>query len=114
MTLLRHDHLHEYDKIGQLLGVDFPTRQSIKLDFINPTALEKMNAIVNEWSTKQTSDVTWEHFIKAMKDGDLYKLAGEIKGFIEKDDIKQEYAKEKEWVRIRGKCLNVNISGMYY
>ncbi len=97
MTLL-HDHIHEYDKIGQLLGVDFGTRERIKLDFTTPTALGKMNSIVNEWSTEQTSDVTWEHFIKAMKDGNL---TGEIKGFIERDDIKQEYAKEKEWVRTK-------------
>ena len=114
---LLHEHIYEYDRIGQLLGVDFGTRQRIKLDFTTPTALGKMNSIVNEWSTKQTYDVTWEHFIKAMKDGDFSKLPGEIEGFIERDDIKQEYAKEKEWVDIRGKCLNVNIlhiSGMYY
>ncbi len=100
MTLL-HEHIYEYDRIGELLGVDFGTRQRIKLAFITPTAREKMNSIVNEWSTKQTSDVTWEHFIKAMKDGDLYKLAGEIQRFIERDDIKQEYAKEEEWVRTK-------------
>ena len=98
-----HDHIHEYDRIGGLLGVDFGMRQVIKKNPLEPTALEKMNAVVHTWfhEPEETSDVTWDYFIKAMKGGSLNKLAGEIQRFIERDDIKQEYAKEEEWVRTK-------------
>ena len=105
----KHDHvihllqgyIYQYDTIGQLLGVNFATRQRIKRDFTIPDGLEKMNSIVNEWKTTQTSDVTWEHFIQAMKNGTLMKLAGEITRYIEKEEIKQKYADDDEWVHTR-------------
>ncbi len=96
---LLHDHIHEYDKIGRLLDVAYGKREKILRDFSKSAPDAKMNAIVNEWIEEKTSDVTWEHFIKAMKDGDLNKLAGEIIEFTEEDKTKQDYADVLEWVR---------------
>ena len=95
--------IHNYDEIGQLLEVNFATRDGIRTNFLIPKPLQKMNFIVNEWIATQTSDVTWEHFIQAMKNGVLMKLAGEIERYIEKEEIKQEYADVDEWVRTKPK-----------
>ncbi len=96
---LLNDHMHNPDRIGRLLGVDFAIRERIRKDYTITTAEGKMDTTVNYWIDEQTSDVTWEYFIKAMKDGSLNKLAGEIQRFIERDDIKQDYADVLEWVR---------------
>ncbi len=96
---LLHDHIHNYDKIGQLLGVPFAKRDAVRIDPATLKVLLKMNIIVNIWIDDQTSDVTWEHFIGAMEKGELRKLAGEIIEFTEQDKTKQDYADVPEWVR---------------
>ena len=96
-----HDHIHEYSEIGQLLGVSYAKRETIRKDYTIPDPKEKMNSIVAVWIEKETSNVTWEHFIEAMKDGELRKLVGEITKYTETDEVKESYADIEEWVSSR-------------
>ena len=96
VILLLSSYTANWDRLGGALGISFAQRQDIRLDGTIPKNLDKLNAVVNEWITQQTSEVTWEHFIKAMKSISLNQLAGNIKAFLEKEDIKKFYADKRQ------------------
>ena len=89
----------DYQKFGRALKVSHQVRESIKMDLYKPTFEDKLDAVIKEWMSEQTSDVTWEHLIEAMIADRQGQLVREIGEYLKKDDIKASYADKPEWTR---------------
>lgn len=98
---LLEDYSVEYDKIGLALGLSYSKRDQIRKDPTIPSPWIKLDTVINTWITEETSDVTWQLFIDAMKDKELLQLAGNIERFLETEEVKRFYAHKPLWVRTK-------------
>ena len=89
----------DYQKFGRALRVSNKVRESIKMDLYKQTFEDKLTAVVEAWISAQTTDVTWEHFIEAMRKETLGQLVREIEEYLKDDEIKAFYANKPEWTR---------------
>ena len=88
----------QFEGFGRAFGIDLNTRRRIKRRADDDE--EILELFINEWTQGKTkSPVTWEFLVQTVliEGLKLRKLAGEVKEFLDREDIQDAYRDAKDW-----------------
>ena len=63
-----------------------------------PNADDKLDAILNEWNSSQTSDVTWETILKVLVECGKRNIAREVQEYLEEPEVYEKYMKKEDFI----------------